>query len=381
VSNIWLNFVGGVTNPKSYVDAVRAAKGMDGGIETMAGHKLSYAGIKQLARKYNVMGEGFFGIDVPTGVIENTRGIKKLTTVLSPERSEVLKAGRFVGQNIEDNARLAHFVDKLKKGYSPEQAALSVKKYLYDYSELSKTEKDILKRVLPFYTWSRKNIPNTVENLITQPGKVSLIEKARKESIVGKEREQKVLPEWLAQRYAIRFKDVEGIPRYMPLEGYIPTAEILKLTRLPRTVVENLRPDLKAGIELVGRAGYSLYYGKPIVSYEGETKDVLGVAVPAKADYLLRMVRFVNEMDRLWSSKKSDLKPGERVLRYATGIRLYPVDFKKAKKYLAYELRKELGELSIGEEKAIRENRPDEVRRIRETMHRLRNAYKQRVSE
>jgi hypothetical protein len=48
-----------------------------------------------------------------------------------------LKANLWLGSQVENNARLTHYIDKLQKGMMPEQAATSVKKYLFDYGGLS----------------------------------------------------------------------------------------------------------------------------------------------------------------------------------------------------------------------------------------------------
>ena len=51
-------------------------------------------------------------------------------------------------------------------------ANLSAKAALFDYQNLTDFEKNVLRNVAPFYSWSRFNIPLQLKNIIQQPGKV-----------------------------------------------------------------------------------------------------------------------------------------------------------------------------------------------------------------
>jgi hypothetical protein len=56
------------------------------------------------------------------------------------------------------------------RGY---RASLTVKATQFDYSDLSAFERDILKALLPFYTWTRYNLPMQIRLLLHEPGKVA----------------------------------------------------------------------------------------------------------------------------------------------------------------------------------------------------------------
>jgi len=126
--------------------------------------------IKDLAERY--------GVYTPTAghwmrEIFGPEVIKKATTkqLVNPlaTRFAPVEIGRKVGSAIENNARMALFIDRLAKGDRPLQASIYVKKYLFDYSELTPMERNFFRRVVPFYTWMRKNIPLQIEGLITNP--------------------------------------------------------------------------------------------------------------------------------------------------------------------------------------------------------------------
>jgi hypothetical protein len=50
-----------------------------------------------------------------------------------------------------------------------EIASMEVKKSQFDYTDVSAFERDVLKRFMPFYTWTRKNIPAQLKSLVLNP--------------------------------------------------------------------------------------------------------------------------------------------------------------------------------------------------------------------
>jgi hypothetical protein len=78
--------------------------------------------------------------------------------------------------------RLAHFTDVLSKSRKPfeqavDEAAQIVRKWHPDGMDLTAFERNKMRRVFPFYSWSRKAIPLALESVYTKPGKVMLYPK------------------------------------------------------------------------------------------------------------------------------------------------------------------------------------------------------------
>jgi len=59
--------------------------------------------------------------------------------------------GRVAGNTIEDNVRLAHALGRMELGDTLDQAIESVKRYHFDYGDLSPSEVNIRRFVMPFY--------------------------------------------------------------------------------------------------------------------------------------------------------------------------------------------------------------------------------------
>lgn len=85
------------------------------------------------------------------------------------------------GESAEDWARFANYLQGIHDGLSPKSAADMVRRYLFDYQDLTPFERHGLKNVVPFYTFMRKNTPLQFAELIQQPGKFSTLFHARQE--------------------------------------------------------------------------------------------------------------------------------------------------------------------------------------------------------
>jgi hypothetical protein len=84
----------------------------------------------------------------------------------------------------EHVVRLAHLADAMKKSKGKDlaeigrEAAKEVRRWHPDGLDLTKFERETMRRIIPFYSWTRKAIPLVLESLVTRPGKVMLYPKA-----------------------------------------------------------------------------------------------------------------------------------------------------------------------------------------------------------
>jgi len=75
------------------------------------------------------------------------------------------------GSNVEDMLRGSLFMDVFKKTGNADQALDAVYKFHFNYDDLSVFERSKVRRVIPFYTWTRKNFPLQVQMMVERPGK------------------------------------------------------------------------------------------------------------------------------------------------------------------------------------------------------------------
>ena len=255
------------------------------------------------AKKSGVINEGWYAKDIDVALSSELGG-----SSWNPLKQNfgLYKANRSVGSVFENNARLAHFIDQLKKGSTIDNAAASVKKYLFDYGDLTSVEKNIFKRVVPFYTWTRKNIPLQVEKLLQSPEKFGAVGKVTKaiESNVEKPNE-KYLGDYIKNNIGVRVgTDKEGNTHYFLMGQWLPGAQAIDFLSAP---VENfigmISPFIKAPVETWANQSWMFEntFGEPskIERYPEENQSWLGLTMRKKTVNILKNIRILNELDKL----------------------------------------------------------------------------------
>jgi hypothetical protein len=101
------------------------------------------------------------------------RGVK---FVLGRE-GKVSQTGYKINSGIEKNARMALYMHNIDKYGDPVLAAQRTKKVLFDYGELTQFEQKVMKNVIPFYTFMRKNLPHQLQTLAENPMRITIPEK------------------------------------------------------------------------------------------------------------------------------------------------------------------------------------------------------------
>lgn len=280
------------------------------------------------------------------------------------------KAGRGLRraiQNREDVVRLATFIAKREEGLSVENAAAAAAKYHFDYQDLTALERNVLRRALPFYTFSARNIPLQLRSYIERPGKFANYQKIREEMAKAfgidldkmesglEEFEQRSAPlpvKWKGHEFTVSLGP-SGLPltdlNEMPM-GADPTkwadewfqrgmSMVTPIAKSPLELGANINFFFRDQIEseespLVPAPKWVAKLPKPLRSKLGVVDDYVDkrtgkkvVAWPAKADYIANQlpgpVHFAKEVSR------EGLRPGQsfggRLLRYA-GPRVKEVD-------------------------------------------------------
>lgn len=168
-SNTVLNFMdvgASAFNPLAHVEAQLIKGGKAGGFQSRNGIKYTYDDVRELAKEYGVLKGDTWGMGPLDKAIDFGAGQKIRESNLNP-----LKWGRKAGGFVEDEGRIFNFVTNLKRGLSPENAAKHVDDFIFDYGDLSKVDRSI-KRLIPFYTFLRKNAELHAKALIANPGRV-----------------------------------------------------------------------------------------------------------------------------------------------------------------------------------------------------------------
>ena len=163
-------------------------------------------------------------------------------------------------ESVESSLRVPLFLAEIDDGKTFKQAADTVFKYHFDYAPeaLTAIERNIMRRFIPFYKWNRENIPLMVEEMISQPGKMSgfykMIRTLQDED--GKDLLE-YLPSYLQNELTITRggQTVQGLG--------MPPIEMLKFLSNPfKQGTSMLSPFIKTPIEL--STNYSFFKDKQI---------------------------------------------------------------------------------------------------------------------
>ncbi len=209
IGDVYFNWLGGVNSARAYTTALNVMRSQHGRYEgldaisqltnpnalrrVIAGKGFTAAG-KQTALTMkngtNVTNDMVYVSAFQHGILPTTRVLEDIPddAITGLDRFRPLggkgqKFAHTISEGRDHYVRLAHFVNELKMSSKPfeqavEDAAAAVRKWHPDGMDLTKFERNTMRRVMPFYSWTRKAFPLILESLVATPGKVMAYPKA-----------------------------------------------------------------------------------------------------------------------------------------------------------------------------------------------------------
>lgn len=172
-----------------------SSQGLDAAmLNALTGHEYD---MWKALQKEGITTRGFFDHDVGGDVFDKVRKITgdmkpvkggklgRARHVLLDPTGNAATAGRAFNQAVETNARMALFNLNMARYGNVAEASRATKKVLFDYSELTAVEQKLLKNIIPFYTFMRKNLPRQLETLIENPTRIVVPEKISQAGTTG----------------------------------------------------------------------------------------------------------------------------------------------------------------------------------------------------
>lgn len=292
------------------------------------------------------------------------------------------KLGRTIGTAVEEQARLVNFLSHLKKTGDPLHAATRTKQFLFDYQDLAPMEKAVLRRLIPFYTFTRKNLELQAKTLLTAPGRAAA--EVRAVTTLGElffgqgkisDEERASLPDWIKQGIGF-VADRKG--ETVTIFSSLQTPFEQPFTALqPRALLSSFSPFLRVPIEQA--AGYEFFRGKPLsdvdnaaafqpiinsglpgaealrqfLGYQeirGNRKDgtpfVRYVSLhPERMHLLTNLPPTSRVLSALRQATSTDVDQGYRILQQLVGIRPFAFDLDFETRKRENERRKQLEDL------------------------------------
>lgn len=230
-----------------------------------------------------------------------------------------LKGSKKLGERIELHGKLTNLFAQLDSGIGLYEACNNVQKALFDYSDLTNFEENVIKKyIAPFYTYQRKNIVYQAEKLANNPKGMANIGKVYKHFERDAEEREKInRPEYTEG--GIRVK--EGT--YLNIEN--PLTQMLSLTDGNNTY-NMLNPLIKGVTEFATNT--KSYTGSEI----SKTNNPL-----EKLGYVTKSVLpMINTSETIVKGLTGDEKDKDKLLRWLTANKIKGYDVKQAEKQTLY---------------------------------------------
>lgn len=254
-----------------------------------------------------------------------------------------VRAGREIGNYVENTGRLGTFHSLLKQGYTPEVAAQMTKAAHIDYSALSQFERAVMRRAVPFYSFARGSIPEQVRQLVERPG--GLTGAAIRTSADMRD-QQGFVPPYLGGGIAIPWgEEKEGRQRYLTRLDlpYEQAFEMLRpgphgISETMMSLLGQTNPLIKAPLELA--TGKQFFTGRDLEDLYSPLSGLLG----RESGNVAEQVLMNSPASRAYTTAKTlvDQRKWERpealLTNLLTGFKLSDVDVDKQKQIAAREL-------------------------------------------
>jgi len=445
--NLWMNYLRDVGDVRDYVTAMLiqsgAGQGKISGWIVRAGKRLGASGrvaehtydeVWQMAHVgglidsdelAEVMRSASMATDIAQAVLDQSkRGAKNSRLIdfvpfLPTGNNQLLATNLKVGSGLENNAKLAHLVAKLRAGWSPESAIASAKQALFDYRNMGDVDRKI-KQVAPFWTWTRNNVPKQVLMLMAKPGKFARVQQFKQavEHLAGDTVPEGILPEWQKEGVPIqmgRSGEKGGERALFVLNNYWPGADMSRIAgpkAMGRAAIDLATPLLKMPFEQISNIDTfrSLGMGEVVRIDRGHQVAFLGSRVDARLAHAMRALVPLGQLDRgnpgNWFGHRPDqgeypngasasigLIPGAELadtrdrddpigtLRAAqgiAGIRPYHFNPEQELQFLTSEWRRETVRLEKEQYGAAHSQSKQQMEQTTESLRRLNEAYRAR---
>jgi len=285
-------------------------------------------------------------LDKAKDVVANTMSTAYgLAKPVIEKGAQVSNLGADLARWSENYARMTNFIDKLKKGYSPKQAAKIVEETSFNYQDRS-AMLDTARNIFPFATFTAKNLPfqmkqavsnqkplaSTAQTLIALNSEPNTEEHLRAMPSYKKSNMPVRVPEWFRN-----FFDKDGMESFINIGRYIPSTQLGSLDpneteQTVNNIIGSMGP-YKLLFELMANKSSST--GQPIESFPGEKVQAIGnpltqqglTSVPAKAEYAARnLVPAYQQYESLTlptaPAREGSLSLPERLMRMLTGVNI-----------------------------------------------------------
>lgn len=302
--------------------------------------------------------------------------VKRIASMINPfnPRNLPLQLSRNVGMGTETFLRGTMGFDVILRDGTVDEAFESIIKFHFDYDDLNDIERLIIKRIVPFYTWTKNAMPLMIEQVGQNPAKMSVYLKAKRNMEMGQDTGG-IKPNYFIRQGAIqlpfKYKGenmfvLPDLPFKTPLEMIDPALALRtdmslveRLDTFMGSVGTQITPLIKAPYEW--KSKQNLWKG---YSFDGRYEQVPTAyeIIPALMP-LLATVGLAEKQNNVWLMRDYNLHTMAQLLpTFTDARRLFPSEERYQQRTLSTWMSFVFG-------MGIRTNTLDEQRRVIESMY------------
>lgn len=304
-----------------------------------------------------------YDLALRTGVMSGThateytddivRSTTKATGLAAKEKNLVKRVGEGVvgvarkgNSLVESQLRMTNFIANLdnamERGIPLEQAgkwaADQSRKYHFDYNDITQAERVILRRIMPFYTWMRKNIPLQAEQFLNNPGRYAWYTKWQRNAEDVNGTDMSAIPDYMRQNLSMTLPGMGDKSGATMLTPNLPMQDLNMLSTPGKSLMSALAPLIKIPFEQYQNK--NLLTGAPI----WKDTDTQEQKFSKQLNYYLQQLGAAGNVARAGINWDESLNPGTEkpvtaaLPAYVPGgslVKRYNVDPAVAQKQLA----------------------------------------------
>lgn len=229
--------------------------------------------------------------DMPESLQKYFRGEKELSSVKDFLVDGLPYLNNKMNNTMDTMARLATYIEgatnpKFLDKLGVADAGEAVRKVLFDPTDLTDFEKNVMKRVMPFYTFTKKNLAFQFENLSKNGSQYSKLIRGYDRLLdAATDNNSENVSSWLKDNLYIPIPSVGEDGSYRVIRGSLPFGNLIDTLENPMNNFVNLSsPLIRMPIELANNM--NSFTGQQIEKFPGElSKNLPGMT--KKQEYLL----------------------------------------------------------------------------------------------
>lgn len=374
--NVFDGFFGGVVegvNPVRFASRAVQVKGIVKKLEkgqeltgflNIAGKRWGVKNWVEQLRKVNQVNSGF------TSQLVDMNNFQRSKNLLNKGFGTIFR----MNNRVENSMKMGLMLEFMDRGMDVKQAAMKVIRAMPDLTNLTLFERNVMKRIFPWYSWMRRNGSRIVRHtLMEKPAFLTGPQKfgqALQTALVGDNIvDPSLRPEWMGRTQPVQVMGDKEQGKVWLLGSWFPFEELLRglgaaenPQQFMRFLLEQSRPEIKFATQL--GVGADIFKQQPVAprSALGLISDIPGAVVGATKGPVgdVAGIRALKEIRRV--SQQPDVPSA--LLRAGLGGAFQTVNREQGLRQEGFRLRQKIRELRSAINRARQVNDVDLARSL-----------------